>query len=284
MSLVVTPGRHHKDGNGEYRHMRGMRPSRSVQADRRKMMLVPPGATFAQSLFLAEMDQIALRDQGSLGCCVGMTYAECIDQNLARKGKLTTDDMTSGLDAYDVARIAGGTPLTEDSGSTSSDMCEGARVYGVTTEKIRPFSDDETVWSQNRSEVAIADASNRQLELDLSCPTMESIKHALTQGFSVMTGFTCFSGLMTSHASSTGEIPMPSTGEQEIGGHEMLICGWDDNYKIGATTGAWILRQHWNEWGAKYGALKTYGLLPYAYMQHGLMGDSRCPRLFEIPA
>jgi len=284
MGLVVTPGRHHEDGTGVIRHMRGMRPSRPVQADRRKMMLVPPGVVFAEKLFLIEMDQVVLRDQGSLGCCVGMTYAECVDQNLARKDKLTADAETSGLDAYDVARIAGGTPLNEDSGSTSSDMCEGARMYGVTTEKVRPFSDDESEWSLERSAAAVADALTRQLELDLACPTPESIKHSLTQGFSVMTGFTCFPSLMSPHAASTGEIPMPKANEREIGGHEMLVCGWDDSYKIGDNQGVWILRNHWSEWGARYGKLKGYGLLPYAYLEHRLMNDSRCPRLFEIPA
>lgn len=281
MSLIVTPGRHAEDGNGALRHMRGARPSRPVQPERRMMMLAPPDNTFAQALFLAEMDLVRLRDQLSLGSCVGATFAECKDQNLARRGKLTADTETSELDAYTVARIVGGTPLDEDSGSTSSDMCEGARDYGVTTTKMRPYSDVAAVWSAERTPAVVADALTRQMDLDLTCPTAETMKYALTQGFSVMVGFTCFAGLLTRAAASTGKIPMPGAGEKEIGGHEMLICGWDDNVQVEACKGAWIVRQHWNEWGAKYGAIKGYGLLPYAYQTHGLTHDIRCPRLFE---
>lgn len=284
MSAIVSP-RHHEDGNGILRHMRGMHPDRPVPPSHKRFMLVPPGTTFPVKFFWSPMTQVRVRDQGQEGCCVGETYAELIDALHAKAGKLTPATETSEQDAYKVARANAGTPLTEDSGTTGADMTAAASAVGVTTEALCPFSDQETSYSAERTPEQIADAATRKLELDLMCPTLEQIKFSLTQGFGLMSGFTCFPGIMTSHAAQTGEIPLPTAGQNNIGGHEMGTVGWDDDYVIpGASPGVLVLRQHWNLWGATFEGVQSYGLMPYDAINQGIIGDFRSIRLVEMPS
>ena len=50
-------------------------------------------------------------------------------------------------------------------------------------------------------------------------------------------GFTVYSSIQ--QAATTGHIPYPSIGERVLGGHAMLVIGYDDNLKITNTiTGA----------------------------------------------
>lgn len=282
MSDLIVPGRHHADGNGVLRHMHGRHRDRAIP---HKMTLsAPAGAAFARSLFLSTMTAVRLRDQGSLGCCVGESYAECADNLLAKQGKLAADTETSELGAYDMVREFEGVPLTEDSGAQGFDMVEVAHVRGVCSTKLKPFSDDEKVWTAPITDEQREDAAKRKLDLSLRCPDHASIKHALTQGFAVMTGFTCFENLMSREAARTGHVKMPEKGEKTVGAHEVVICGWDDKLDIGGYVGAYILRNHWGEWGATYDGIKGYLCLPFAYWDQGLAEDNNCPRLVEVPA
>jgi len=86
-------------------------------------------------------------------------------------------------------------------------------------------------------------------------------------------GFTVYSSI--SQAGTTGKIPYPSTGDKVIGGHAMLMVGYDDNVTITNTTtssstkGAFIVR---NSWGTGWGDA-GYGMLPYDYVTNRLAVD-----------
>ena len=60
-----------------------------------------------------------------------------------------------------------------------------------------------------------------------------------------------------------------------LGGHAMLVIGYDDNLAItntnngSTTTGALLVR---NSWGASWGN-HGYGALPYDYVTHQLAVD-----------
>jgi C1A family cysteine protease len=69
---------------------------------------------------------------------------------------------------------------------------------------------------------------------------------------------------------TTGQLPMPTHGDQSIGGHEVLLVGYDDatqNFKVR------------NSWGPGWG-LAGYFLMPYAYANNpNLAGDFRSASL-----
>jgi C1A family cysteine protease len=98
------------------------------------------------------------------------------------------------------------------------------------------------------------------------------IKFYLLNGYPSIFGFTVYDSI--SQANETGFVPFPISGDKAIGGHAVMICGWNDNLSIyntqkAATTGAFIIRNSWGTgWG--YGG---YGFLPYEYVKQGQASD-----------
>lgn len=282
--MITTPSpRHHKDASGVLRHMGGAHRDRPVHPARRAMAMAPTGMVFPRFYLDPIAKLVPQRDQQQEGCCVGASYAEVRDGALARAGLLTSDTQTSMQDAYKVARLQVGTPLDEDSGSTGQDMVDAAQAVGVCSEKLCPFDDTEPSYSAPRTQAQVADGNANELRLDLVCPTIESMKLRIMQGFPLLAGFTCFESLMSAQTAASGLIPFPEAGEKQIGGHEMSAWGWDDGIVIGGYTGGFILRQHWSTdgaWGATYDGVRAYGVLPYQYWLAQLAGDNHSPSLW----
>jgi len=98
--------------------------------------------------------------------------------------------------------------------------------------------------------------------------TLDTVKAYLAAGLPSMFGFTVYNSIPPS-GDGKGEIPFPKSGEKVLGGHAVLAVGYDDAKKIGASTGALLIR---NSWGAGWGAA-GYGWLPYDYVTRGLAND-----------
>jgi C1A family cysteine protease len=99
------------------------------------------------------------------------------------------------------------------------------------------------------------------------------IKADLAAGLPCVFGFTVYSSI--AQAAKNGRIPYPSKGEKVLGGHAMLVIGYDDtmtivNTNTGATTkGALLIR---NSWGPSWGD-HGYGAIPYEYVLNELAVD-----------
>ena len=103
---------------------------------------------------------------------------------------------------------------------------------------------------------------------------LSRIKTNLAGGLPSMFGFTVYSSI--SQAETTGKIPFPTPGDENVGGHAIAAVGYDDKMKIkntnpgaGVTTGALMIR---NSWGTGWGD-GGYGWLPYEYVLKGLAVD-----------
>lgn len=86
--------------------------------------------------------------------------------------------------------------------------------------------------------------------------TMQSMKGCLASGFPMALGIRVYQSFESTVAMTTGYIPLPKTGEKLLGGHAVVLCGYDD------AAGHWIMR---NSWGPKVQD-KGYFYLPYAYL------------------
>jgi len=82
------------------------------------------------------------------------------------------------------------------------------------------------------------------------------IKTALASGFPVVFGFTVYESFESATVAKTGIVNMPAKTEKSLGGHAVLIVGYDDAKR------QFRVR---NSWGPSWG-LKGYFLMPYDYV------------------
>lgn len=87
-----------------------------------------------------------------------------------------------------------------------------------------------------------------------------TLKANLNAGYPIIAGFTCFSNIIKS---SGGIIPLPTKNDTIIGGHAVLITGYDD------TTQMFTFK---NSWGLSWGS-SGYGKISYQYYLKGYMTD-----------
>jgi len=95
----------------------------------------------------------------------------------------------------------------------------------------------------------VISASNIQNDLP-------SMKIALATGHPFVVGISIYESFESLAVARTGLVPMPRATEQLLGGHAVLVCGYDD------TKSMFIVR---NSWGVGWGD-KGYFYLPYAYL------------------
>ncbi len=95
---------------------------------------------------------------------------------------------------------------------------------------------------------------------------LQGIRETISSEIPAMFGFTVYSSIREAKG---GMIPFPEKTDTVLGGHAVVAVGYDDNLKIGKSTGAFIIR---NSWGEEWGE-RGYGYLPYDYVLKGLALD-----------
>jgi len=83
------------------------------------------------------------------------------------------------------------------------------------------------------------------------------LKNSLAQGFPVIIGFTVYEGFETDEVAQSGILNMPGVDEQVVGGHCVLVVGYDD------ANGRALVR---NSWGTAWG-INGYFWMDYGYFQ-----------------
>jgi C1A family cysteine protease len=185
-------------------------------------------------------------DQGQLGSCTANGIGGCI--NFIQRGF-----MASRLFIYFNERLSEGT-IGDDAGANIADGITSVQTQGVCDESIWPYdiSQFTTPPPASAYEVALKDIVTDYL----SCSTVLEIKNCLASGFPVVFGMTVFASFESEETASTGVVPMPAEGEEQLGGHCMKIVGYDDaNARVIVA----------NSWGTGWGD-KGYCYIPYAFI------------------
>lgn len=198
-----------------------------------------------------------IEDQGQLGSCTSFAAGAAI--RFARKKQGLPDFVTSHLFLYYNSRRF----KNEDTGATIKDVIKSAAKQGDCP---------ESEWPYNISRFAIkppqqcyTDAlKDRALSYQRVQQNLSQMKACLASENPVVVGISVYQSFESDEVAKTGMVPMPEPGEQLLGGHAVLVCGFRDD------TQKWIFR---NSWGLSW-ADGGYGYLDYQYLlNNGLSSD-----------
>jgi C1A family cysteine protease len=251
------------------------------QKDSIKVMLTKVGAAkIARASLPVSVDLKSwfspVEDQGSLGSCTANAGVGMVEYFEKRAFGKHID--ASRLFLYKTTRNM--MHAKGDTGAFLRSTMSALVLFGVPHEEYWPY----TIADFDKEPTAFCYAFGQNYQaIDyyrLDPPgtnkndLLNRIKTNLAAGLPAMFGFTVYSSY--AQAAASGKIPYPTAGEKIVGGHAIVVAGYDDKMRIkntnpGAaeTTGALLIR---NSWGTKWGS-GGYGWLPYEYMLKGLAID-----------
>jgi len=206
-------------------------------------------------------------DQGQLGSCTANAVAAALQfdlsLDLATLAPPRRARRRSRLDIYYGERELEGELGQGDTGAYGRDGFRFAQNTGVLLEERWPY--DISTYAGPPP----AAYKRYKLTKPYAHPAqdVDQIKAILSNQQTVAFGFTVYESFESGTVESTGIVPMPRSGEAELGGHEMLLVGY-----LSAHPGYFLAR---NSWGSSFG-IGGYVLMPEQYITDaGLASDLR---------
>lgn len=187
-------------------------------------------------------------DQGNLGSCTANSLCALMQY-------LNPQFVGSRLFLYyNERRIEG--DIEVDAGATIADGIRALKWYGLCPESEWPYV--VTKFSVRPPNKCYSDALQDKALRVYSVPiTLLGLKTALAGGHLVSIGISVFESFESHQVAITGEVPMPDEkAEKLLGGHAVVIVGYDDSHK------RFIMR---NSWGKNWGKA-GYFTIPYEYL------------------
>lgn len=194
-------------------------------------------------------------DQDALGSCTGFGIAGMM--NILMRDKRpdpVKEFQPSPLFIYYCERVIEGT-VNEDSGAMIRDGIKAVAKWGVCDIKTWPY--DIKKFAVKPPLSAYTKAKKNTIDSYARVPQNElAIRTALSQGYPVVFGFSVYESFESKSVSKTGIVPMPKPNEALLGGHCVVLVGYDHPKR------RFICR---NSWGLKWGD-KGYFYMPYEYI------------------
>lgn len=184
---------------------------------------------------------------------------------------------------YAIRQLEG--DLSVDGGVETRDVLKILQTVGTYPEILWPYS-PSTMFAAPPTEPA---ADYDRLSSYSRLVTETEYLACLAQGFPFLLGFECFESIDSNSLAQTGVMPNPDpTKEEQVGGHDVLISGYDLNFKTNpdflaskvdpslVDDVAVLVR---NSWGTDWG-LHGYFWMPLSYaVNPSIGGDAWTGRL-----
>lgn len=211
-----------------------------------------------------------IENQGRIGACTAHAGVGLLEYYERRTSGKHLD--ASRLFLYKVTRQLLG--FKGDDGAYLRSTMKAMVLFGVPPEKYWPYKTNE--FNKDPDSFCFAFAQSykamKYYRLDPAgrspVDILAEVKKSLAAELPTMFGFSVYSSIPALNE-GTGNIPYPTHGDSLDGGHAVVAVGYDDDKKIGAETGALLIR---NSWGTQWGE-EGYGWLPYKYVLSGLADD-----------
>ena len=209
----------------------------------RPLLAPPPPAVDLRPFFLPP------RDQGQEGCCSGFGVAALRESVLAILNGLANVAYLSPAYLYARTRMIEGS-FPQDAGATVADELTTLENYGVCLETDLPYNQDPSEAPAPHDDVHAVPFRVSSFQPVAADPA--SIESALAGNQAVVFGMPVHSSFERTGAD--GLVAVPAPGEQCLGGHCMVACGY--------THSAALLTVR-NSWGPGW-AVGGYCFLPFS--------------------
>jgi len=198
-------------------------------------------------------------DQKNLGSCTAQAIAGAIEFD--RLKQKLPDIIPSRLFIYFNERAIEHT-INSDSGAQIRDGIKSVHVKGVCSETTWPYI--ESQFATTPTSTAYGEAwHHRTVSYQSVTQSLSQLKGCLASGYPIIFGFTVYDAFESDQVAQTGILNMPTSGESVVGGHAVLIVGYDD------ASQRFIIR---NSWGPDWGQ-NGYFTMPYSYVTDSDLAD-----------
>lgn len=196
-------------------------------------------------------------DQLQLGSCVSNAVSCAVHFEMAKQGKvnLTSTNNPSRLFIYYNGRVIEGT-VSQDDGLEVRDGVKSVATNGACPETEWNYVDNGSKFKIKPTAKCYTDAVKDVIKTYSTLTSQTARKTALVNGFPFVIGFTVYESFESAAVAANGMVPMPSPGEQVLGGHCVVVFGYDD------TKQCYLCRNSWGNFWGKNGDF----YMPYAYV------------------
>jgi C1A family cysteine protease len=142
-------------------------------------------------------------------------------------------------------------------------MDTGARISDAIRALSKKGAVQDTVWPyvpgqyDAKPPAAVKNAKRFLITDAKPVEGLEALKRALIDNGPVVAGITVYQSALSDETRKTGVIPLPAPNERPVGGHAIVIVGFDDNQKR---------IKFVNPWGPSWGE-HGFGYLSYDYIE-----------------
>lgn len=172
------------------------------------------------------VDMPPIVNQLELGACTANATARIFRGDTIRDGQ--DCGALSRLDIYYDERQLENDLGKGDTGAFGHDAFKAAQKWGIVPETLWPY-DIKTFQTRPSAAANAAPSQRYWLKKPVKSvpPTLLDAKRVLSNGQKIAVGFTVYPSFEADRVAQTGEVPIPGSDEQPIGGHEVVISGYD---------------------------------------------------------
>lgn len=195
----------------------------------------------------------AVYDQGSLGSCTANALGGAHEFLMMRQ--LEKAFVPSRLFIYYEER-AREDSIPYDAGAVIRDGAKVMAHVGCPPETLWPYA--EARFATRPKAAAYKEALKHRITSYATVPQgHDAIRATLAEGLPIVFGFSVYESFESQATADSGWVLMPEAGEAQLGGHAVLLVGYDD------TTSTYLVRNSWGDgWGDK-----GYFHMPYRYVE-----------------
>jgi C1A family cysteine protease len=198
-------------------------------------------------------------DQGELGSCTANAIGAVLEIQQVKQGAAPFPP--SRLFIYYNERVMEGT-VGFDAGAEIRDGMKSVATLGACIEEAWPY--DIGKFAQRPPDYCYYDGLQRQaIEYLRVEQTGDAILKCLADGYPIAFGFTVYASFESNEVASRGVIGMPKRYEQPVGGHAVVLVGYDRSERM------FLVR---NSWGATWGQA-GYFWMPFDYVLNQDLAD-----------